>query len=213
MKIISYQDIYEKSWIYTKALAYIFSEFWDDRETEKTHFTTDPYEDSIELIAVEGDKVIGLLDLGIYNQKASEHYFYYPCRKLAYFANFAVHPDHQGQGIAQALFEKAEELLRLKKVSALSIYTRGDAVANHLYQKWAGEPICETYLVEGRLLSDKKVKLGFDAKQRKLSYQTLTGESLPYTFYGGHYSVANSEDLDLFDCDSITKERTYLKLL
>lgn len=213
MIITTYKATYEKSWVYTKALAYLFSDFWDDIETEKTQFTVDPFEDSIELIALEGDQVIGLLDIGIYNVEASKAYFYYPCPKLAYFANFAVHPDYQGKGIAQALFKKAEALLKVKNVSALAIYTRGDASANHLYQKWAGEPICETYLVEGRLLSEPKIKLKFDAEHKTLSYQNMSGDLLPYTFYNGRYSVANESDLALFDCDSITKERTYLKIL
>lgn len=94
MIITTYKATYEKSWVYTKALAYLFSDFWDDIETEKTQFTDEPFEDSIELIALEGNQVIGLLDIGIYNVEASKAYFYHSCSKLAYFANFAVHPDY-----------------------------------------------------------------------------------------------------------------------
>ena len=60
MKIQIYDSTYEKSWIYTKALSYLFSPFFDDMSRSKDEFTEEPYQDSIELIAVEDDQVVGL---------------------------------------------------------------------------------------------------------------------------------------------------------
>lgn len=61
MKIQTYDLAYEKSWIYTKALSYLFSPFFDDMSRSKDEFTEEPYQDSVELIAVEDDQVVGLL--------------------------------------------------------------------------------------------------------------------------------------------------------
>lgn len=142
IKILPYAAQYEKSWVYCKALSYLFSDFFDDISREKDDFS-DWYEDSIELIAIVENQVVGLLDIGIYSQEDSRAYAYYACDKVAYFANFAVHPDYQNQGIASQLFAEAERLLREKGVEALAIFTRGDDVANHLYQKWGAKMIAQ----------------------------------------------------------------------
>ena len=63
MKIQTYDSTYEKSWVYTKALSYLFSPFFDDMSRSKDEFTEEPYQDSVELIAVEDDQVVGLLDI------------------------------------------------------------------------------------------------------------------------------------------------------
>lgn len=105
MKIQTYDSTYERSWVYTKALSYLFSPFVDDMSRSKDEFTEEPYQDSIDLIAVEDDQVVGVLDIGIYTEEASHAYPYYPGEKIAYFANLAVHPDFQNQGIASQLFK------------------------------------------------------------------------------------------------------------
>ncbi len=208
--ITSYQSKYEKSWVYCKALAYLFSEFFDDISPNKDDLS-DWYADSIELIALRGDMVVGLLDIGIYSLENSRAYPYYPCDKVAYFSNLAVHPDFQGQGIAEKLFREAEKLLKEKEVEALAIFTRGDDKANHLYQKWGAELICKDWLVVGRpkaLQQDFHFKVLLDEK--RLTFETNDGE-LPYYLREGHYIVAKEEDLALFDEDQIFEERTYLK--
>lgn len=50
MRIRKYQASDEKGWIYTKALSYLFSPFFDDRETEKPALNTDIYDHRIELV-------------------------------------------------------------------------------------------------------------------------------------------------------------------
>ena len=42
MKIQIYDSIYEKSWVYTKALSYLFSPFFDDMSRSKDEFTEEP---------------------------------------------------------------------------------------------------------------------------------------------------------------------------
>ena len=71
MKIQTYDSTYEKSWVYTKALSYLFSPFFDDMSRSKDEFTEEPYQDSIELIAVEDDQVVGLLDRNLHRRSKS----------------------------------------------------------------------------------------------------------------------------------------------
>lgn len=210
MFIASYDSAYETSWVYCKALAYLFSDFSDDISRRKDQMTD--YADSIELIALEGETVIGLLDIGIYDLENSRAYPYYQADKVAYFANLAVHPDHQNKGIAQALFDRADVLLAEKGVQALAIFTRGDDAANHLYQKWGAELICQDWLVVG---TPKDLNQDFRFKvlpeEKRLLFQTPDGE-LPYYQREGIYIVPQEEYLILFDAEQIYQERTYLKI-
>lgn len=83
---------------------------------------------------VEGN-LVGLLDIVIYNAEYSRSYRYAPADKVAYFTNLAVHPEHQGKGIAQLLFAEARKDLLAKNVEKLAIFTRSGQVVNHLYAK------------------------------------------------------------------------------
>ncbi len=163
------------------------------------------------MIALDGATVVGLLDIGIYDTEASRSYPYYSCDRLAYFANLAVHPDYQNQGIANKLFEKAEKLLLSKKVQALSIFTRGDANANYLYQKWGAELIAKDWLVVGlpkTLHQDFTFKVLKD--NQRLRFETTDGE-LSYYQREGVYIVSQEEALASFEAEAIYEERTYLK--
>ena len=210
MKIQIYDSTYEKSWIYTKALSYLFSPFFDDMSRSKDEFTEEPYQDSIELIAVEDDQVVGLLDIGIYTEEASHPYAYYPGVKIAYFANLAVHPDFQNQGIASQLFQTAREQLHEKKVEALVIFTRDGEQANHLYQKWGGKLICQDYLVVGRPKDQRPFSFSVDTKKQIICLTDKSGNPLGYYQREGHYIVSRKEDLEHFEIDELYKEHTYV---
>lgn len=210
MKIQTYDSTYERSWVYTKALSYLFSPFFDDMSRSKDEFTEEPYQDSVELIAVEDDQVVGLLDIGIYTKEASHAYPYYPGEKIAYFANLAVHPDFQNQGIASQLFQTAREKLQEKKVEALIIFTRDGEQANHLYQKWGGKLICQDYLVVGRPKDQTPFSFSVDAKQQTICLTDKSGKSLGYYQREGHYIVSREEDLEHFEIDELYKEHTYV---
>ncbi|MDG4477401.1 GNAT family N-acetyltransferase [Streptococcus parasuis] len=138
MIIRKYQTSDEKGWVYCKALSYLFSPLFDDRETEKPALLTDIYDKRIELVAESGWQIVGLIDIDIYSSENSQNYLYAPSQRTAYLTNLAVHPDYQGQGIAQALYEKAEQALKEAGVEKLAIFTREEDAANHLYQKWGG---------------------------------------------------------------------------
>ncbi|MBF0818707.1 GNAT family N-acetyltransferase [Streptococcus acidominimus] len=210
MLIRKYQTGDEKGWVYTKALSYLFSPFFDDRETVKPPLNTDIYAHRIEWVAEIAGQVVGLLDIDIYNQECSQSYRYAPANKVAYFTNLAVHPDYQGQGIAQALYAKALGELQEHQVEKLAIFTREGDVANHLYQKWGGKLVCVDYLVIGQPKDTPKVRFGVELDEGRLSLTDRAGQALPYYLREGIYIVAAQADLDLFDIENFYQELTYI---
>lgn len=212
LNIIPYSPEHEKSWVYTKALAYLFSDFFDDNSREKDSFPSDIYEDTIELVAFEEDQLVGLLDIAIYNHAYSQSYKYHPADKVAYFANLAVHPDYQGRGIAGRLFEEAERQLLEKKVDALAIFTRGDERANHLYQKWGGELVCRDWLVVGvPKVEEVDFRFTVHLTEHRLALVKSDDTEQPYYLREGIYIVTREADLALFNIEQVYEERTYIK--
>ncbi|MBY5024754.1 GNAT family N-acetyltransferase [Streptococcus suis] len=210
MIIRDYKTSDEKGWVYCKALSYLFSPFFDDRETEKPALLTDIYDKRIELVAESDGQIVGLIDIDIYSQENSQTYLYAPSQRTAYLTNFAVHPDYQGQGIAQALYEKAEQALKDAGVEKLAIFTRDGDIANHLYQKWGGQLICSDYLVIGAPKDTPYVRFGVDLPNAKLAFTDETGQPAPYYLREGVYVVTDQADLELFDIEDVYQELTYV---
>ncbi|MGT2950885.1 GNAT family N-acetyltransferase [Streptococcus cuniculi] len=210
MLIRQYQASDEKGWVYTKALSYLFSPFFDDRETEKPALDTDIYDHRIELVAEMDGQIVGLLDMDIYNQEYSQSYLYAPADKVAYFTNLAVHPDYQGKSIAQALYAKALSELQEHQVEKLAIFTRAGDVANHLYQKWGGKLVCSDYLVIGQPKDTPAFRFGVDLDKGQLALKDMDNQRLPYYLREGIYIVTDQTDLDLFDIEECYQELTYV---
>lgn len=214
MIIRAYQPTDEKQWVYTKALSYLFSPFFDDMETKKTEFDAEIYQASIQLVAEESGQLVGLLDIGIYNQEYSQGNMYAPGEKIAYFTNLAVHPDHQRQGIAGQLFKSAKEQLLALGVEALLIFTRESTTTESIYQKWGAELICTDYLVRGSLKEQAYPMMGLDQEKKRLTLTDReTGDRVPYMFREGLYYVAEEKDLELFDAEAVFYEHTFVLLL
>lgn len=212
MIIRNYEPKDEKEWVYTKALSYLFSPFFDDMSREKDTFDEDIYQSTIELVAVEEEKIIGLLDIGVYTKDISEQYTYHPADKVAYFSNLAVHPDHQNKGIASKLFKEAEQRLHDQDVNALAIFTRDGDAANHLYKKWGAKIVSTDYLVVGTPKDLPDFRFGFDAENKRLKFtDTQTKTEIPFYLREGTYIVSREENLDCFDIETVYKETTYIK--
>lgn len=193
-----------------RPLATYFRPFFDDRETEKPALLTDIYDKRIELVTEIDGQIVGLIDIDIYSQENSQTYLYAPSQRTAYLTNLAVHPDYQGQGIAQALYEKAEQALKEAGVEKLAIFTRDGDVANHLYKKWGGELVCSDYLVIGTPKDTAYVRFGVDLPNAKLAFTDEAGQPAPYYLREGVYVVTNQSDLELFDIEAVYQEMTYV---
>lgn len=210
LMIRPYEMTDEKAWVYTKALSYLFSPFFDDRETHKSDLDQTVFEDRIALVAEQDGVLVGLLDIDIYNAEYSRSYRYAPADKVAYFTNLAVHPDYQGQGIAQALYAQAEQDLRAKGVAKLAIFTREGDKVNYLYQKWGGQLVCQDTLIIGRPKTSVMPSFEVDLSQGRICLSNADGQSVPYYLREGVYIVSNPEDMSLFDIDECFQEMTYV---
>lgn len=146
-------------------------------------------------------QIVGLLDMDIYNLECSQSYLYAPADRVAYFTNLAVHPDYQGQGIAQAPYAQALSELREYQVEKLAIFTRAGDVVNHPYQKWGGKLVCSNYLVIGQPKDTPDFRFGVDLDRGCVSLKDVKGQALPYYLREGIYIVADEADLGLFDME------------
>lgn len=105
-EIRNYEPTDEQSWLRCRVLSFLHTCYYDDVWTSR------PTDSQIQLVAVEGGTVVGILDIAIADE-------------LATIDTVCVHPDHQHQGIGTALL--AEALRRLPPaVTTLDAWTRED---------------------------------------------------------------------------------------
>ncbi|MFT8842961.1 MAG: GNAT family N-acetyltransferase [Schleiferilactobacillus harbinensis] len=209
-----YQAADERHWVYTKALAYLFSPFFDDQETTKTILDPEVYQAACELVAIDDatQQLVGLLDIGVFTQEMSEDNLYFPTRRLAYWENFAVHPDWQHRGIGTQLFMAAKAYLVAHAVQALIIFTRDDAGTNQLYQKFGARLLTRDYLVIGTPKADD-LQLGFRvdrAQQRLILTNRQTGQPLTHYLREGVYIVTDKAAVGEFDAERVITEHSYV---
>lgn len=99
-----YEPADEPSWLRCRVLAFLATSHYDDVWPYRRR--TD-----LELVAADGDVVIGLLDVSVPGAEAA-------------IDTVAVHPDHQGRGVATALLAEALRRLERCRVRTLVATTR-----------------------------------------------------------------------------------------
>ena len=132
----------EASWLRCRALSFLGSSYFDDVKTARTAFDGE----AIQLVAAnpkpEGmttpgdDEIIGILDVELWEDDG---------RPVATIDTVAVHPDHQRQGVADALLGEALDRLRDRGLRWLDAWTRADAEACGWYEA-KGFTVDQTYL-------------------------------------------------------------------
>lgn len=110
----NYEPADETSWLRCRALSFLTSCYYDDVWTRR------PDDPVVQIVATEGDTVVGILDIEIEGN-------------LATIDTVAAHPDHQGQGIASALLTRALRELP-DTVTTLDAWTREDTPALAWYR-------------------------------------------------------------------------------
>ena len=107
----------EPSWLRCRALSFLGSAYYDD---VRIHRPADP---QLQLVAVRGQAVIGILDVEIEGA-------------LATIDTLATHPDHQQEGVASRLLDLALTQLP-SSVTTLDAWTRDDEAALAWYRRHA----------------------------------------------------------------------------
>ncbi|WP_225743506.1 N-acetyltransferase [Marinilactibacillus sp. Marseille-P9653] len=217
--ILPYQPIFEKSWVRCKALAYLHSQFIDQMSQEKDIYSEkeDGYKETIELVALFKDEVVGLIDIGIYSEERTKNDLYVKdAYQGSYVDAIAIHPDFQKLGIAQSLWDQSIQILKSKDVHYLTIFTRDDLPANQFYQKNGAQLLTKHYRVKGQLKQSPypSGKFMVDPSTQKIGELDSQGNPLPYSpDYPHTFWVYEKEDLKLFNADSTYIERSYVLYL
>ena len=114
VSIRAYERADEQSWLRCRALSFLGSSYYDDVRVQRSSAP------QIQLVAARGREVVGVLDVEIEGD-------------LATIDTIAVHPDHQGAGIATALLERARGDLP-PRIRTLDAWTRDDEAALAWYR-------------------------------------------------------------------------------
>ena len=212
--ITHYHKNLEDSWIRCKALSYLYSRFNDQIEAKKdTYSSEEGYSEAIELVALNHDDVvIGILDIGIFDDEQNKSYPYVKhLNKGSYMDIIAVHPDYQKLGIAQALIKEALTILRKKRIEYVAIFTRDDKPANNLYKKMGASLLTKNHRVKGTLKNTDEYIGSFlvNNEAEKIEVLDTKGNELPYVYDSGYYWVYNPQNLDLFDIEDCMVEHSY----
>jgi ribosomal protein S18 acetylase RimI-like enzyme len=115
-EIRPYQPSDEQSWLRCRVLGFLDTAYFDDVKNRRTTFANP----AVELVAVVGEQVVGLVDVEVFGE-------------LATIDTIALHPDHRRAGTGRALLDAA--LARLPRtVTELDAWTRDDEAANAWYR-------------------------------------------------------------------------------
>lgn len=129
MEIKSYVSEYEESWLRCRVLAFLQTAYFDDVLQAKPTYENP----SLELVALEGDMVVGLLDLEM--ERIPKSICTFSNQKGAMLWNVAVHPDYRKTGVGTTLLNNAIEVLEEMGVSYLEAWTRDDEWVCNWYRR------------------------------------------------------------------------------
>jgi ribosomal protein S18 acetylase RimI-like enzyme len=114
-QVREYRPADEPGWLRCRVLSFLDTCYFDDVATAKP--VEDDADRTIELVAVRGDAIAGLMDVAVRGE-------------LATIECVAVHPDHQRAGVASALLATAlERLAAMPTATVLDAWTREDPSA------------------------------------------------------------------------------------
>ena len=129
MEISQYTPDREEKWLDCYMQAYFHSMYYDEMVQIKPRYDNP----SIELIAIQNDKIIGFLDIEI--EKEEGQFCYNEERRGRLVALLGVHPEFRQQGVATQLFNSAIDLARKKyEIQKLEIWIKEDSIIRHFLE-------------------------------------------------------------------------------
>ncbi|TDQ36599.1 GNAT family N-acetyltransferase [Aureibacillus halotolerans] len=128
MQIRPYQKEDEQGWLRCRVVSFLNTAYYDNVLREKETYAND----SIELVAVENNHLIGLIDVEIESEQRTICTRDHGLGGMIW--HLAVHPDHQRKGIARKLLQKAEDRAKEKGLRYVEAWTRDDAPVLNWYQ-------------------------------------------------------------------------------
>jgi ribosomal protein S18 acetylase RimI-like enzyme len=123
LEVRSYEATDEPAWLRCRVLSFLGTAYFDDVLTAKPE-----YDNAIQLVALDGSELAGLLDVAIESD-------------LATIETIAVDPGRFRGGVGSALFGEARRRLP-RTVQSLDAWTRDDEQANGWY---AAKGFVETF--------------------------------------------------------------------
>ena len=120
LTIRDYKPTDQRGWLHCRVLAFLETAYFDDVLQKKEQYESD----TIELVAVSDNIVVGLIDIEIDDSEA-EH--------SGMIRHIAVHPDHRGLGIAQSLLAEAIKRAKDLDLVRFEAWTRDDQFVNDWY--------------------------------------------------------------------------------
>ena len=130
--IRDYRPSDEPQWLECRVLALLQSAYFDDvRQTKETYSSH-----SIELIAVSGNKISGLLDIA-QEERHGEIF--------GMIWHLATHPEYRRLGIASRLIEEGKRRASALGIARLEAWTRDDGFVNDWYRSQGFRQITHYY--------------------------------------------------------------------
>ena len=120
-----YEPRDEAEWLQCRLLSFFDTDYYDDVKIAKTPLPSD----SIQLVAEQGGRIIGLIDVELSCELGGNL-----ASDLATIDSIAVLPDARRRGIGRALFDRAISLLPTQ-VRQLDAWTRESPAANAWYRE------------------------------------------------------------------------------
>lgn len=125
--IREYRQEDEEGWLHCRMLSFLHTAYYDHVLQNKESYQ----HPSIELVAVQSGKIVGLIDVE-YEREAKS-----VCTLCAsrggMIWNLAVHPDLQRKGIGFRLLSQVESRLKARGIDELEAWTRDDPATNRWY--------------------------------------------------------------------------------
>lgn len=139
MEIRAYKEIDKQSWIRCRVLSFMDSSYFDDVQNFR-----EEYENPVlQLVAVEEDQVVGFLDCEYEESPGDVCYFKGPRGGVIW--HLGVLPEYRQHGLATKMWKAAKEMLAVKGIQRVEVWTQDDEAATNWYVK-QGFVFKEAYL-------------------------------------------------------------------